>query len=192
MTCPNNKKIMTNNIENNIEKNLIGGDLVCGDKYEAPSPAGSLRDMLSKLTKECMQDPNFKEYVDRLNHFLKQNQYNQRNLETKLREAGKPEEIDEALELKEKFTKFLTKNSLSAVAQEAYAKVLCKLKISYESNVKPLIKSQASEIDIDAAVYKVINEIHADLQGTLLESDHCQIKGMLYFLTGNCHIEWSY
>lgn len=177
-----------------IEKNSVGGDIVGRDKnvYLPSLPAGSLRDVLSRLTKDCLNDPNFKECVDRLNHFIKQNQNNQRNLETKLTEAGKSEEIAEALELKEKFTKFLTKNSLSEVAQEAYANVLCKLKISYESNVKPLIKSHASEVEIDAAVYKVINEIYDDLKGTPLESDHIQIKGMLYFLTGNCHIEWKY
>jgi len=182
------------NMTQKIEKNSVGGDIIGRDKniYLPPPPAGSLRDVLSRLTKDCLNDPNFRECVDRLNHFIKQNQNNQRNLETKLTEAGKSEEIAEAMELKEKFTKFLTKNSLSEIAQEAYANVLCKLKISYESNVKPLIKSHAPEVEIDAAVYKVINEMYDDLKGSLLESDHLQIKGMLYFLTGNCHIEWKY
>lgn len=179
---------------NTIEKNKVGGDIVAGDKIVITEtlPSGSLHDVIAKLTDKCIYDNNFKEYVDRLNHFIKQNPHNQRDLETKLTSAGKTEEIAEAMELKEKFTKFLTKNSLSSIAQDAYAKVLCKLKISYEHTVKPLIKSKASEVEIDTAVLKIINEIYDDLKGTPLESDHMQIKGMLYFLTGNCHIEWSY
>ncbi len=181
-------------MKNTIEKNEISGDLVAGDKIVIPTtfPLGSLREGLTKLTDDCMHDDNFKAYVERLNHFIERNPHNPRDLETKLTEAGKTEEIAEAMELKEKFTKFLTKNSLSSVAQDAYATVLCKLKISYEGIVKPLIKSKASEVEIDAAVLKVINEIYDDLRGTPLESDHLQIKSMLYFLTGNCHIEWSY
>lgn len=183
-----------------IKQNKIIGDVASGniDKSttihaSAAPDVMSLRVVVERVKDNYLNDPNFKGIIDRLNHFISSvDVENSRDLKTKLSEANRQDEVERAEELKEVFSKQLTKNNLSSEAQNAYVHILAKIKLDYDSKVKPRIKTNASLVDIEESVNNIIQEIYSELIGTNLEESAEEIKGMLYYLTGNCHIKWKY
>lgn len=152
-----------------------------------------LRKKIEQLRSDCLHDPNLFTCIRQLTHYLNPvNPDEQRDLKTKLIDANRADEVHEAEELKEAFAKILVRDNLSEQAQDAYVHILSKIKTHYECKVKSLIKANAPITEIEKSVLEIIETIYADLVGTALEYDHRQIKGMLYFLTGNCHIDWRY
>ena len=182
--------------KNKLHNNCAEGDIAGRDilKYYIQNKNKSpLRQIVEKLEEDCLHDPNFNKYISDLIHFTNSiHPDGQRDLETKLTEANRQDELHEAEELKERFTKLLVKSSLSEQAQNAYVHVLSKIKVDYDHKVKPLLKSYAELSSIEASVHDVIMGIYEDLAGTVIQHNVLEIKGMLYFLTGNCHIEWKY
>ncbi len=153
----------------------------------------ALRNKIEKLTEDCLYDPNFADCIKELTHYLNPiDPHDQRNLKTKLTEAGRADEVQEAEELKEYFAKILVKNNLSQKAQEVYVHILSVIKVSYDNKVKPLIKENPTHPDIGEKVFEIIDAIYSTLSESVLKYDMRQVKGMLYFLTGNCHIDWKY
>jgi hypothetical protein len=158
-----------------------------------PTAISPLRKKLEQLRSDCLRDPSLSTCIKQLTHYLNPvNPDDQRDLKTKLIDAGREDEVYEAEELKEAFAKILVRENLSEQAQDAYVHILGKIKTHYESKVKPLIKTNAALAEIESNVLDIVETIYSDLAGTALEYDHRQIKGMLYFLTGNCHIDWKY
>lgn len=158
-----------------------------------PITTSPLRKKLEQLKKDCLHDPNFSICIKQLTHYLNPiNPDDQRDLKTKLVDAGRADEVYEAEELKESFAKTLVKDNLSEQAQEAYVHILANIKTEYEGKVKPLLKTNAPLKEIESNVLDIVKSIYSDLAGTVLEYDQREIKGMLYFLTGNCHIDWKY
>ena len=183
--------------DNNLQDNHAGQDIAGRDinKHTHVNTANKspLRKVVEKLEAECLHDPNFNKYISDLVHYTNSIHSDQkRDLKMKLTEAGRLDELHEAEELKEKFAKLLIKSSLSEQAQNAYVHILSKIKIEYDGKVKPLLKEGGSLVDIENKVLEIVNDIYKDLVGTVLEHNIREIKGMLYFLTGNCHIEWKY
>lgn len=156
------------------------------------SNKSNLNELLSKMTKEAMIDDNFRKTIDNFNYYLRPINNNQKDLKTKLLEANRGYEISDAEELKTKFAMKLSKNALSENAQKMYVHILAKLKCSYEQKVRPLIIEGHSVSIIDDQVYGILNELYNDIIGTVFEDDILGIKGMLYYLTGTCHINWRY
>lgn len=187
-----------------LHHNEAGGDIAGGnidkssthiEKIEINNigKKSALRNIVEKLEADCIDDPNFNKYISNLIHYTSSVHPNeQRDLETKLKAANRQDELYDAQDLKERFTKLLTRSSLSEQAQNAYVHILSKLKLDYDHKVKPLLKSAATLVDIEAKVSEVVIGIYEDLEGTVLEHNVREIKGMLYYLTGNCHIEWKY
>lgn len=158
-----------------------------------PTDRSALRKKLEKLKSDCLFDPNFSKCIKQLNHYLNPvNPSDQRDLKTKLTDAGREDEVYEAEELKESFAKKLVKDNLSEQAQEAYVHILATIKTQYDGKIKPLIKTNASLQEVEAGVLNIVETMYSELSGTALEYDPREIKGMLYFLTGNCHIDWKY
>ncbi len=184
--------------KNTLSNNTAVGDFAGGNIDKStniypPSTTHPLWQIIEHLTEADLQDPNFLPNSQQLKHY--QNLVNpddQRDLKRKLADAGRSDEIFEAEDLKEKFAKILAKNNLSENAQEAYVHILSMIKTDYEGKVKPLIKMNAPINEIDPKVLEIINEMYSILSRPPFKYDKRQIKGMLYFLTGNCHIDWRY
>lgn len=176
-----------------IKDNTVGGDIAAGDIIKIQPPEKlPLREKISELRDENLHDPNFGKYIKDLQHYINPSSGDQRDLKTKLAEADRLNELHEAEELKEEFTKLLVKNSLSEKAQEAYVHILAKIKNHYHSKVMPILKAGGSLSDVEKEILEIIEIIYGDLINTALENDQRKIRGMLYFLGGNCHIQWKY
>ena len=186
--------------QNTLKNNNAGRDIAGRDvnnttnyNFTPPNQKSSLRIKIEELQLDSLHDPHFKECINRLSHYLNLVKPDeQRDLKAKLTDAGRETEIFEAQELKERFVKSLLKNNLSEQAQEAYVHILAKLLSLYELKVRDHIIDGAPRQVVNAEILNVIEIICGDLVGTLLEKDYKEVQGMIYFLGGNCHLEWKY
>ena len=121
----------------------------------------SLREMVEKLQEDCENDPDFKTYIDELQHYISPALNNQKDLKTKLEEAGRDFQIEDATELKEKFAKRVLKQNLSEAAQKAYANILAKIKSIFRMKIVPLIKEGKDISEIDQKVFDdIVQELY--------------------------------
>ena len=119
-------------------------------------------------------------------------------LEQKLRDGGFSENaIEKARRLKQYFAKKSTKFQYYESAQRIDSYLFAKVCSGFDAYVMPLIEQQTPLTDIRQCVYeRVILHIMHELNDNGAE-DAClcyneeDILGMLYYLTGNCHINWT-
>lgn len=117
----------------------------------------------------------------------------------KLVDGGLTEtEILRAIRRKEKYAKQLEKNKFYESAQIIDSEIFAKIIIDFETYVEiPLINNGASKSEVFQAVLdKVISPIltlineegeHDNFLNYTVED----IYGMIYYLTGKCHINWK-
>jgi len=170
----------------------------CRDKYiyqtnlHPPSPESFL-ESLKEMETEAKNNDEMVEFVDALADYLQD--YPERNvigLEEKLKNAKMDSLVDEAVVLKERFAKKLYRGQLSHNTQLLYAHSLALINTFFTHKVKPLIETGVSRVIFEKALLDevlmpvLMSTSKADMSITI---DH--IRGMLYFLTGKCHIKWS-
>lgn len=129
--------------------------------------------------------------IDELMHYNSK-KYEIRNLETKLAEVNLEGLIKEAEELKQLISMLILKNQNYVSAQKIITLLLDEVASIFNGKIKPHITCDITK----SAAEKLIalhleTEIRKSLGENVLEIYNRQIKGMLYFLTGNCHLEWK-
>jgi len=113
-------------------------------------------------------------------------------LEEKLRAANRDQEIEKALGKKEIIAKRLQKHSTYRSAQEIYILVLGNILERFKAYVTPLIESGAPDAEIKICIFEnVVNPTMNMMEQNALKIYWDEIWGMIYFLTGNCHIKWT-
>lgn len=181
-----------NELSNNTALGDIAGGNISKNTYMVQPEKSPLKAKLEKLSQDCLNDINFKQYISDLLHYTTSvHPDKQIDLKAKLEMANRADEYVDALFLKEQFAKRLYKNGLSEQAQDAYVHILSKLKSDFQLKIKPRIKEDASLTEIGDCLHQIVTEMYGELAGTPLEQDIGSVRGMLYFLTGNCHIEWT-
>ena len=86
----------------------------------------------------------------------------------------------------------MAKNQMSLAEQHVYIQILSAISTIWHSKIKPLIDIDTSKPAIDSAIHnELIEPVHTAIvrYDTLATSE--LVSGMLYFLTGKCHLEWS-
>lgn len=154
----------------------------------------TLKALLIEHEKEKKNDPAYRKFSDELNKFFSKSlRKNPRNLEEKLRDGGRDYLIESAMESKEKVTKKIKKYSYFKSAQEIYTYLLTNIRTAFLHEVQSKIKSDdflLHQID-DIVSNKIIGPFLHNLNGSSLGIDKNELYGLLYFLTGNCYIEWD-
>lgn len=174
-----------------VNESIISGDLVAGDKYEASlSP---LESAIKAIQKELKDDQTFCDFIDDLAEFTTNNPGREIiGLEKKLQQGGRNDEVFGAMRAKNKFEKKLAKGQLFLVEQKVLVHVLSHIYRTFHSKIRPLILSKKDRAEVDAAIY---DDIYLpvykaiSLHDTGVTMDH--VAGMLYFLTGKCHVTWA-
>lgn len=132
---------------------------------------------------------DIKRYRTKLRHTL--------DLETKLKDGGFPQlAIDKARRLKQDYVKKSTRFQYYESAQLIDSYLFAKLCHSFDTYILPYIESlplcDIRQMVYEKVVLPIIDEINAngscDRQLCYNEDD---IYGMLYYLTGKCHINWK-
>lgn len=150
-----------------------------------------------KLNEEVASDVKYEGVMDSLKHYL--TKLDGIDMPTKLKDGGFSEnEIIKATRRKEKYAKKLEKNLFFESAQWIDSQLFAKIMIDFETYIElPLINKGANKDDIlTAVVENVINPVlhlinvegeNDDVLNYSLED----VFGMVYYLTGKCHINWK-
>ena len=181
--------------DSSVGGNFIGRDdksLNISNTYERSS---YLNDLFEKFQKEMEADQELKEICKELDYFSSQVENDEMiGLENKLIAGHKPPMVIRyAKYTKEKFHKKLMLTSqYSAVAQDINVYILSKIHRSFMMEIYTLICNNESESKIQAVIAeRIINPVKAELGLNLFKYDEDDIMGMIFFLTGNCHIKWT-
>ncbi len=148
-------------------------------------PEGFQRDLVDR--------PGITVFIAQLQHYLDQPaDPDVRGLSEKLKDAARTDQIPAAAALKERVTKKLLEFQFSENAQFLFALVLAEIFVNFDKIVRPAIKANRSQAEIDSLVLKeVIDPVLEKLEDNVLNIYKDEILGFVYFLTGNCHIRWD-
>ncbi len=168
------------------------GDVVGRDKITNNIlPRPSQLDILSEsLKNEIENNDTTPTIIDELTHF-KNKRSEIRDLTFKLTEAGYHNLIEEAEELKELIAKLIVKHQNYKSAQKIITLLLDEIQSIFNAKIKPKIEPDLSQQKIKEILRDYLEqEIKDQLGENVLEIYNRQINGMVFFLTGNCHLEW--
>lgn len=151
-----------------------------------------MQKLIQKYHEEIENNPNLTYYISEIAHYLRDLDPSPKGLNAKLTDAGRAADYDAAVELKEDFAKKLRNNMFSETAQKIYAFLLGYVLESFRAQIYPLILGGSSNMAIESAISQhVIQPVFSILEENVLEIHHSEIHGMLYYLTGNCHVKWA-
>ena len=186
-------------------KNVVMGNMAARDVndlrgsvtnlvIQAP-PITELGRLYRRLAEEVEGDKVLTGYIRQLEIYTRQVQDEAvAGLEAKLSAAGRNGELDMAMAMKEAVFADIRENLFSPTYQRIAATLMGKIHEAFRTHVSPLIEAQAANSVVDAAVSKYV------VEPVVLELDGCAdfydapvqlVRGMLYFLTGNCHVRWA-
>lgn len=183
--------------QENIETD--GGDVVGRDKNDYSvnvhnhlRPVNQyMQDLISKFKEDEKNNCRITDIIDNLNHYNVNIDDDQVfDLKYKLEAGGRSSEYKRAALLKERIAKKIKLNEQSEAAQEIYAYVLSQICSDFHLYIAPHLSENTIpniNILIDEKVIKPAMETLGENVLRLLKDD---INGMVYFLTGNCHIKW--
>jgi hypothetical protein len=177
--------------------NVTGGDVVAGDKIQhsftmsTPSPAGGLMHLLKRLQEEQRGDARAQEMIDELKRFTEPKERIPIGVEQKLTDGGRTDLIAFALQAKEDFAKKLAQNTFFESAQEIHALFLSRIYSVFSTRILPMIRDGAHPDVVNTLIQTwIIEPTVAELQQTPFRYYDDHVQGMLFYLTGNCHIVW--
>lgn len=177
---------------NRLKNVLIQGDYAGRDIVKNVLPKPSQLDHLSQAYKDEVTGDHFTfEFIDELKHY-KTKKKERRDLAKKLSDAGLSDYLEDAEELKELITKLIMKYQHYNSAQKIITFLLADVESIFNIDIKPKLHSDITVIEVKALIRTCIEiEISEKLGENVLEIYNRQISGMVFYLTGNCHLEWD-
>ena len=176
----------------NVNDTTVYGDV----NLNLPQPhrESALGRLYRKLVEEADGDQELTEYIAELQIFTRTVEHGAIvGLDGKFHAANRDDQLDMAKAMKEVIYGELRKNMFSKTFQTIYATLMGKIYEEFQTWIIPLIANNASRAEIDVAInQKVVQPIVSELENC----DHFDgvanstVRGMLYFLTGNCHLVW--
>ncbi|RVU81800.1 hypothetical protein EOL70_24905 [Leucothrix sargassi] len=154
--------------------------------------------MLEKFESEKRSSPDFKEFSNELNDYLSRkiavnNPKLARDLEQKLKDGKREDILDFAKETKNKINRKIGHYGLFRTANDVFVFLLSNIRATFITRIQSKIRSKdfkSYEID-DLISEHIIDKLWEDCQISTLFDDFDELYGLLYLLTGNCHIDWD-
>lgn len=113
-------------------------------------------------------------------------------LEKKLELGERPDLFSRARFLKNKFARRVAKNQMSITEQHVYIQILSAINTAWYQSIHPSIVSGASNQEIDQLIHEeLIKPIHQAIVRFDCTITTETVSGMIYFLTGKCHLIWG-
>lgn len=182
----------------NVLGSNIHGDLRVGDDINyvinlAPPDPTAITRALAKFQELTENDEDFQWFVERLDFFTNQKtQTPVIGLEQKLINGCRGDLLEVAIERKDFFAKRLMKSQLNRRRQGIFLYILQKISFAFEELIRPLIKKGAPSEVIDGVILNgIIDATYREVMAEDSTIDQYMISGMLYFLTGKCHLIWE-
>lgn len=168
-------------------------DVVQGNKYVNEAALLPLEKAIAAIQASIIDNPQMEEIIEELAEYTTNRPDREIiGVEKKLEKGGRDDLIDNAVYLKNKFERFLAKKQLSLVEQHVYAHVLAMIDTTFNHKIRPLILDGRSKAEVDAAVHEcIIEPVYQSIVGYNSSVTSNLVAGMLYFLTGKCHLIWG-
>jgi hypothetical protein len=157
------------------------------------SDKSALEKVVQKIVGTADKHNELVDIIDDLNDYITDHPYREViGLESKLKNGERSDLYPKAVLLKNRFERRIVKAQLSIVEQKVYIQVLSHILSAFDLYIRPKILDEQSKNIVDAAVFeKIIEPVHK----AIIDFDDCITKelvsGMLYFLTGKCHVVWD-
>ncbi|QBN17785.1 ABC-three component system protein [Flavobacterium nackdongense] len=187
---------MRQNVDNN--ENQIHNQLNIGEN-QAPiylTKQTRFAKRFEKLNQEVVSDERYEGIMESLKYYL--TRLDGIDAPTKLKDGGfKEPEVIEAMKKKERFAKRLELNKFYESAQWIDSQLFAKIKMNFETFVLPLINNNSAKHEIMRELVLKVVEPVLDLINLEGENDEVlnynadDIFGMVYYLTGQCHLNWK-
>lgn len=190
-----------NNNDVNVEDSSVGGNFA-GRDYEDKSisfvnnyhsRSTYLQELYRRYEEEKSSNPEFKELCEELDYLNSVIDSEVIGLEKKLEDGGREKLLAYALDVKDRFHRKLMKTSqYSLIAQDINVYLLAKVRSSFMREIYTLICQNDSDEKINLLITeRIIKPVQEDLGINLFRYNEDDIMGMIFFLTGNCHIKWN-
>ena len=182
---------------NCIESNTIRGDLkIIGvqtniiPQARNPNALIALIERSKRLSEESLEYCNM---LDELQSFLTARSDRKIiGLEAKLTGGGRADLIDDALFLEGRFARRLAQGQHSPSSTAMFLHCLSAINSAFSSYIVPLIRTGETFLVVDAAIkLHVVDPVYEELAHVDCSLNIQMVRGMLYFLTGKCHIMWK-
>ncbi len=169
----------------------IARDHVSMCKFEN-NGAAPFKSVLSFIRDDCGLRGSEDTEPDDLDYYLGTIDTDRRTLDEKLTAGGRAHDIIFAKREKERVAKSIQKNILYSSAKSQYKRSLGEINSRFQLHIRPLIERGASKIDVNAAIERhiIIPMVERSDSGSPL-STYEDVHAAIYYLTGNCHIDWS-
>lgn len=130
--------------------------------------------------------------VDDLEYYISTVQGDRLSLAEKLEKGGKcDQEIDDAEAEKERIHKMVRRNAISGSARQKYRQFLSEVLTLFRVHIAPLIRSGADEVAVNTAIHSKLLAPLSEKQALNALFNVADIHSAIYYLTGNCHINWT-
>ena len=148
--------------------------------------------LIQRLKQQIENDHKIQQISEELNnYFINLDEETPADLEMKLKLANKENEYKNAIRLKEEFCKIITKFSSYEAANEYFTLLLSMIVANFQHLIYPCIRKGADEEEIMAKFHEhIIVKTFDEVQkaDNLCKLNYDQIRGMVYFLIGNCYL----
>ena len=180
--------------------NTVGQDQVGRDKVTTNFNFGNsqknisaLPILLQKFKEEREKNPALDKFIEELDYYNKPIEADVIGLEQKLINGKRESFIHYATRVKESFHKKLYRYQFSEAAQRINYHLLALVESYFMNQVYPRICNEEdpnviNQLVTDSIVTPILSE---QLAEEPLNYSAQEINGMIYFLTGNCHIKWN-
>lgn len=115
-------------------------------------------------------------------------------LEAKLKNGDREDLVEEAVKKKDFAAKRIMRSELAPRSKYIYSYIFDKISGSFDGLIKPMIKEGKSFSEIDTAIYsEIVSSITKEVSPFVPDMAISQrlVSGMLYYLTGKCHLVWK-
>ncbi|WP_101675438.1 ABC-three component system protein [Alloalcanivorax mobilis] len=174
-----------------VELNYKDNSVHNGDNIFAP--LSSLEKAIDIIIKKFGDDEELVDFIEDLSDLV--NSHPNREivgLEEKLNAGGRGDLVADATYLKNKFERRVAKNQLLAIEQHVYVQILSAIISIWKQKIRPLINSNSGDMKVDEVIFE---EILCPIHKAVIKYDSLitteSVSGMLYFLTGKCHVRWD-
>lgn len=161
-----------------------------GDNHFAPLT--NLETAIVQIKKVCNENDQLVDIFEDLAELITEHPDREIiGLQKKLENGERSDLFLRARLLKNKFARRVAKTQMSTTEQHVYIQILSAINTSWYHSIHPKIISGATNQEIDHLIYEeLIKPIHQ----AIVRFDHTitseTVSGMLYFLTGKCHLIW--
>lgn len=176
-------------------KEIIFGNKEVTETHIHQTNKTRLASLFEKLNSEFESNSEIIGWIDDLQRYTIQRDVI--GLEQKLLDGNRKDLIDDALWLKEEYYKKLTKFQLYQSAQKIQAHLLASILERFRNKIHPLIISKADDIIVSSAISnEIVNPLISlieleGLEDNILGFSATDIEGMIFYLTGRCHLKWN-